>query len=121
MIELSDRTIDRAIAAGLAADRLGRAFVGGYHAALSRLVGSARDAKLSLAATEKGGARPRDIRTTFANGKLNGEKTFATLASAADEILVVASIGESDGKNNLVLVRVTADAPGLTIADRAPL
>ena len=51
---------------------------------------------------------------------LNGEKTFATLASVADELLVVASRGmEADGKNRLRLVRVKPSAKGVDIV-RAP-
>jgi hypothetical protein len=156
-----DQPIDRALWAGFEADRLGYAFVGGYRAALVRLVtwaagslggraeqahvspdldtrldgGAERagragvvpsvDARLSLAATEAGGAHPRAIMTKLVDegGTLlvRGEKTFATLASSAEELLVVASRGEgADGKNRLVLVRVRADAPGVTIEDRAP-
>ena len=46
---------------------------------------------------------------------------FATLASVADDLLIVASRGAStDGKNQLCLVRLAARAPGVTIEDRAP-
>jgi acyl-CoA dehydrogenase len=124
--------IDRALWAGFEADRLGYAFVGGYHAALQKLLESrnvlSASKRLSLAATEAGGAHPRAITTVLAvgdttNGKqdlvLRGEKTFATLASVADELLVVATRGiDATGRNDLCLVRVRRDAPGLTIEDR---
>ena len=115
-------TVERAAWAGFHADRVGYAFAGGYEAALRRLVGAAPgSARRCLAATESGGAHPRAIATTLAGGVLRGEKTFATLASIADELLVVASTGVSaDGKNALVLVRIPKDATGLTIADRPP-
>lgn len=119
--------IDRAFWAGFEADRLGFAFVGGYHAALACLLGDARwTTRRSLAATEKAGAHPRAIETTLtADGDdayvLNGEKTFATLASVANEILVIASTGAGeDGKNRLRLVLVPRDAKGLTVEDRPP-
>lgn len=133
--------IDRALWSGFEADRLGYAFVGGYQAALARLfmrksakLGTTtvrryewpeRGARLSLAATEANGAHPRSIQTALIeeSGTLvvRGEKTFATLASVADEILVVATRGKDlDGKSLLALVRVRKDAPGVTIEERAP-
>ncbi len=133
--------IDRSLWSGFEADRLGYAFIGGYHGALSRLfmreaehLGTtaerpypwpAREERLSLAATEVGGAHPRAIQTVLVNehGKLvvRGEKTFATLASVADELLVVVSRGpDIDGKNRLAIVRVRRDASGVSIEDRPP-
>ena len=129
--------VERALWAGFHADRIAYAFVGGYWAALARLLDhAAREsggapgrpvpARLSLCATEKGGAHPRNIATRLdAQGGafvLNGEKTFATLASAADELLVVASRGlEADGRNRLCLVRVKPTAKGVEIVTKAPL
>jgi hypothetical protein len=113
-------TGERAFAAGVASDRLGYAFLGGYEAALERLVG--RRERAALCATEEGGAHPRAIRTrlTPAGGAftLDGDKTFATLATAARALYVVASEGERDGKNALRVVRVASDAPGVTITPR---
>jgi len=130
--------IERALWAGFEADRLGYAFAGGYRAALTRLFDAAAESigrtqgewpipplppKLSLCATEPGGAHPRAIATKLekVGGEmfLRGEKTFATLASIADELLVVATRGMgSDGKNRLRLVRVKPTAQGITIKDR---
>jgi acyl-CoA dehydrogenase len=132
--------IDRALWAGYEADRLGYAFVGGYRAALARLfdvtalaIGRTEGAwpippmpdRISLCATETGGAHPSAIATRLekVGGEmfLRGEKTYATLASVADELLVVASRGiASDGKNRLRLVRVRPRSNGLTIRDREP-
>lgn len=136
-----EEPIDRALWSGFEADRLGYAFVGGYRAALSRLFmrqsrslattverryeWPSREECLSLAATEAGGGHPRAIQTVLVEERgalvVRGEKTFATLASAADELLVVASRGlDTDGKNRLALVRVRKDAPGVTVEDRPP-
>lgn len=120
-------SVDRALWGGLHADRLGHAFGAGYASALRRLFdhagASLPSGTVCLAATESGGAHPRAIATTLRdeNGTflIRGEKTFATLASRSDELLVVASRGASpDGKNALVIVRVPRDAAGLTIEDR---
>lgn len=113
-------TIAHAFAAGQAADRLGYAFTGGYHAALARLMNEEPGKKRCLAATEKGGGHPRAIETTLNGGRLNGEKTFATLATVAEEILVVASRGVVGDKKQLCLVRLAPSAPGMTITARAP-
>lgn len=127
--------IERAIATGFEADRLGFAFAGGYRAALSRLFeNAAREtgqhigalpARVSLCATEQGGGHPRAITTKLEKlgGEriLHGEKTFATLATIADELIVVATRGfGSDGKNLLRVVRVPRNAPGVTIEARPP-
>ena len=122
--------VERALWAGFHADRIAYAFVGGYSGALGRLVGTkstrAFPAQLALCATEAGGAHPRAIATrldkTGGAFVLDGEKTFATMATVADELLVVASRGvESDGRNRLRLVRVKPDASGVVIVAKAPL
>lgn len=131
--------VERALWGGFHADRLGYAFAAGYSAALARLFEhSARmqgiapgrafperplPARLSLCATESGGAHPRAIATRLDKRGgalvLNGEKTFATLAPLAEELLVVASRGlEADGKNRLRLVRVKPSAPGVHVLAR---
>ncbi len=122
-------SVERALWAGFHADRLGFAFAGGYDAALRRLFEHAQvplpAGHVCLAASESGGAHPRAIQTRLDKEGgalvLRGEKTFATLASASDELLVVASRGHTpDGKNRLRIVRVPRSAGGVTIEDRPP-
>jgi acyl-CoA dehydrogenase len=117
-------TLDRALLGGALADRLGFAFAGGYSEALRALV-PGLDGIASLCATEEGGNRPRAIKTALvANGPgrytLTGRKKWATAAGVGDEhgasaLLVVASTGEVDGKNRLRVVRVPANAKGVTL------
>lgn len=132
-------TVERALWSGFHADRLGYAFAGGYGAALVRLFDHAARAQqlpsgrpfpdpplrglVALAATETGGAHPRSIATRLDKQGgalvLRGEKTFATLATAADELLVVATRGVgADGKNRLRVVRVKKGHPGVRIEPR---
>lgn len=113
--------IDRAIACGARADRIGFAFAGGYAAALQALV-PGQTGIAALCATEEGGAHPRAIRTTLAGGELTGKKKWATGATAAATLLVVASIGTDDGgKNRLRVVRVATTAAGVRMrASAAP-
>ena len=92
----------------------------------SAFLGRPLPPRLSLCATDAGGAHPRSIATRLDKRGgalvLNGEKTFATLAPLADELLVVASRGlEADGKNRLRLVRVKPTAAGVEIVPRDPM
>jgi len=115
--------VDRAAAGGFVADRIGYAFVAGYRAALSNLDPSL--SRASLCASETGGAHPRAIETTLRpDGDalvLDGEKTFATLASAADVLLVVASRGRDGERNHLQIARIPSKREGITIRDRDPI
>src|SRR4051812_15441573 len=91
---------DRAFAAGACADRLGFAFAAGYAEALRVLVPALPPGSIAaLCATEEGGVHPRAIRTRLeATGPgryaLSGRKKWATVATAASSLLVVASTGE---------------------------
>lgn len=119
-------TVDRAAVAGFHADRLGYAFAGGYQAALERLLPDLGPLRASFCATETGGAHPSAVATQLAfrpgGATLTGHKAFATLATEAEVLLVVASEGRrADGRNRLRLVHVPADAPGLTIRPLDPL
>lgn len=119
-------SVDRAVHGGYLVDRLGYAFVGGYRAALECLVPGIAP-RACLAATESGGGHPRAMKTTLRASseagplRLDGHKTFVTLGTAADELLVVASIGESDGKNRLVVVRLPSRRAGVRLVEREPL
>jgi hypothetical protein len=110
---------DRALAGGACADRLGFAFAAGYAEALRALVPDLPPGSITaLCATEEGGAHPRAIRTRLvqmAPGRyeLSGRKKWATVATVASSLLVVASTGEEGGKNRLRVVRVRASAPGV--------
>jgi alkylation response protein AidB-like acyl-CoA dehydrogenase len=112
---------DRAFAGGACADRLGFAFAGGYAEALRALVPELPPGSISaLCATEEAGVHPRAIRTRLAPAgpgryELSGRKKWATVASAASSLLVVASTGEDAGRNRLRVVRVRADAPGVQL------
>lgn len=121
-----DTPVDAALAGGFAADRLGYAFAAGYQAALHALWPSLPpDHVVGFAATEAGGARPSGIQTRLepaAGGfVLHGEKSWGTLASVADELLVVASVGRDEaGRNRLRVARVSTGAPGVRVEPLPP-
>ena len=106
-----ERPIDRALAGGLAADRVAWAFASGYQAATEQLFGLGGPS--ALCATEKEGAHPRHIATSLTPEgdalRLRGRKRFVTLGPAARSLYVIASRGVEADRNDLVVVRV---APG---------
>jgi alkylation response protein AidB-like acyl-CoA dehydrogenase len=118
--DVYDTPVDRAIAGGACADRLGFAFAAGYSEALRAMVPTIRGLG-AFCATEEGGAHPRFIKTLLAPAEpgrytLTGHKKWATNAPSADALLVVASTGTgADGKNRLRVVRVPVTAPGVTV------
>ena len=105
---------ERALWGGAHADRLGYAFVAGYQAAIRHQFPDV-PARASLAVTEAGGGHPKAMTTRLVDGRLTGEKTFATLASVAEAIFVLAHDGA-----RLVVARIRSDAAGVSIALRAP-
>jgi hypothetical protein len=113
--------IEAAIAGGALADRLGFAFAAGYHAALRSLIPAlAAEHLVALCATEDKGAHPRHIQSTLESDgegyELSGHKRWSTLATEANELLVLAKVGtDAAGRNQLRLARVRADAPGVSI------
>lgn len=118
--------IDDALGGGGAAATPGEAFLAGYRAALHALVPSLPPGRaVCLCATEDGGAHPRAIRTTLtsedAGFRVRGAKRWVTGGTLADELLVVASVGEdATGKNRLRVVRIDAHASGVHIEEMPP-
>jgi alkylation response protein AidB-like acyl-CoA dehydrogenase len=114
-----DTPVDRALVGGARADRVGYAFACGYAEALRALVPSLTGVA-ALCVTERGGNHPRAIDTRLVDGELTGRKTWATGADAAARLLVVASVGERDGRNALRVVNVAANASGVTVRAGTP-
>lgn len=115
--------VDLAAAAGFGVDRLGFAFLSGYRAALQTLLPDLpSDRMVALCATEAGGGHPRAIQTVYSAGTVTGTKSFVTLGSHAQLLIVVAGTGtNSDGRNQLVAVTVDPAKPGVHLEDRPPL
>ncbi len=107
---------EAAVRGGARADRLGFGFAAGYEAALWRLLPDHdRTKSAALCATEAGGVHPRAMNTRFEGGGLDGEKTFVTLGTHAEELLVLAREGGDDERPALALVRVSAAADGVVL------
>lgn len=108
--------IDQAILGGAIADRLGYAFAAGYRAALRHLV-PGLEGRACLCVTEDAGAHPRAIRTALdaRQGTITGHKAWSTLASEGDTLLVAVSAGANGERNDVRVVRVAPNAPGVTL------
>ncbi len=123
LVATGDAPIDRALQGGAAADRLGFAFAAGYREALRALVPDLEDVA-ALCITEDKGNHPRAIETALVEVapdayELTGKKKWATGGSLAQTLLVAAKLGEEAGRPRLRLVRVRADAPGVTMIPMA--
>jgi acyl-CoA dehydrogenase len=118
--------IDRAMAGGRAADRVGFAFACGYEAALHALVPAlAPEALGGFSVTEENGNHPRAIQAKLEQSDgcafLSGKKRWSTMGPLSDVLVVVATTGNgSDGRPVLVAVLVEKGAKGLTVTEMAP-
>src|SRR5690606_36403573 len=86
---------ERALAGGLAADRLGWALASGYQAALRAMIPELpREVPVAFCISEADGNSPKAIRSSLvADGdgfRLSGEKRWSTLGPAAGLLLVAA-------------------------------
>lgn len=113
--------MDRAIAAGFSADRVGWAFASGYQAALHALFpGVPEDRIAALCVTEADGNSPKAIRSSLRRQGdgwlLNGDKRWTTLGRDGALFFVAAQDVAVSGKRAAIrVVRVASDAPGVTV------
>jgi len=118
-----ETTIERAIAGGLAADRVGWAFAAGYQAALRALVPALpADTIAALCVTEDGGNQPKAIRTTLGESPdarlvLQGNKRWTTLGPDSGLLLVAAvdTRGAAGERPAIRVVQVPSGTPGVTL------
>ncbi|MBL4868936.1 MAG: acyl-CoA dehydrogenase family protein [Pseudomonadales bacterium] len=127
--------VERAVIDGYFSASVGYVFASGYQWTLRALLlgkslsGKQKSATLqpivdpeaivSFCVTESGGNRPSAVKSSLEKKGnqfvLNGEKTFITGAKEAEKLLVAASIGEKDGRNQLKLAVVDAKQQGVEI------
>lgn len=119
-------SIDRAIAGGSDADRLGWAFAAGYQAALRALLPSlADDALAALCVTEAEGNHPKAIRTTLtpdgAGFRISGEKRWTTLGPEGGLFIVIAREADSpEERPSLKAVQLRSGVAGLSVLAMPP-
>jgi alkylation response protein AidB-like acyl-CoA dehydrogenase len=119
-------SIDRAIAGGGDADRLGWAFAAGYQAALRALLPALPDDVIAaLCVTEAEGNHPRAVRATLdpeaAGFRVSGEKRWTTLGPEGGLFVVIArEAGSPEERPALKAVLLRSSAPGLAIVPMPP-
>jgi alkylation response protein AidB-like acyl-CoA dehydrogenase len=118
--------IDRAMAGGHAADRLGWAFASGYQAALRALVADLpEDTMAALCVTEAEGNAPRAIRSSLRRESdgfvLDGSKRWTTLGPSGALFLVAARDEAACGERvALRVARIASTAPGVHVEPMPP-
>ncbi len=118
--------IDRAMAGGHAADRLGWAFASGYQAALRALVPTLpEDGMAAFCVTEAEGNTPRAIRSSLkrdaAGFVLDGSKRWTTLGPSGGLFLVAARDEAACGERvALRIAQVDSSAPGVRVESMPP-
>ena len=123
--------VELAVRGGFQADRVAWAFLSGYQAALRSLLASSAglaagpDELLAFCATESGGNRPRDIATTFSGEgaalRVNGEKSWTALGSAATSLLVVGRQPSDGERPQLRVACVPSTAEGVVFIEKPPM
>lgn len=121
------RPIERSIAGGFAADRVGWAFAGAYQAALRVLVPTlASHVVAALCVTEAQGTAPRAMQTTLSEDaqgalRLDGAKRWTTLGPEGGLFLVAARDARVHGERPAIrLVQVPAHADGVQVQPMPP-
>jgi alkylation response protein AidB-like acyl-CoA dehydrogenase len=121
------RTVERAIAGGYAADRVGWAFAGAYQAALRALVPSLADDQMAaLCVTEAQGTSPSAMQTTLRDDgqgvlQLDGAKRWTTLGPEGAVFLVAARDSREQGERpSIRLVQLASDTPGVHVQPMPP-
>jgi alkylation response protein AidB-like acyl-CoA dehydrogenase len=119
-------SIDRAIAGGCDADRLGWAFAAGYQAALRALLPSLPDDVVAaLCVTEAEGNHPKAIRTTLSvdgtGFRVHGEKRWTTLGPDGGLFIVIArEVGSREERPSLKAMLLRLGTAGLSVLPMSP-
>ena len=127
LVQQHEATATLAMRGGFLADRLGWAFAAGYQAAMRAAFSSEGAMTEAFCATETGGMRPRELKTTLVRAAegwvLEGAKGWSTFGDACDNLLVVArdTAAETPERAVLRVVRVPASAPGVAFNAQPPL
>ncbi len=117
---VSSSAFERLVRVALKADGRLAAGAAGHQAAIRRLFpDTPDDAIVAFCVSEDKGPRPAHILTTLtSNGagfSLKGTKRWGSMSPLSDVLYVAASIGESNGRNQLRMVRLPAGCKGLTL------
>jgi alkylation response protein AidB-like acyl-CoA dehydrogenase len=110
----------RLIRVAVNADRRSLASVAGHQAAVRRLFPSTPDdAVVAFCVSEDKGPRPSHIHTSLTPAgdgfTMTGTKRWGSMAPVADVCYVAASVGRNGDRNDLRMVAMPTDRPGITL------
>jgi len=111
----------RLMRVALQADRRSLASVAGHQAAIRRLFPATPDnAVVAFCVSEDKGPRPSHIHTSLTPSgddtfTMNGIKRWGSMAPVADVRYVAASVGRNGDRNDLRMVALPSDRPGITL------
>lgn len=111
---------DAALFAARRADRLAEVFTAAYDAAVRSVFYATPGRRVALCVTEDSGNTPRVIETRLRSTGVHGTKSFVTFGEQAEELLVLASRGDVDGRKDLVIARVAATEARIEEVLRTP-
>lgn len=102
------------------AERRSAASIAGHQAAIRRLFpATPPDAICAFCISEDRGPHPKYINTSLVESpsglRLNGTKRWGSVAPDADLLYVAASIGREGDRNDLRMIALPADRPGVTL------
>jgi len=93
-----------------------------YRSALQRLLPQLKvDQWAAFSVTEEGGNHPRSIASYLEAGRVFGKKTFVSMGELAQQVIVIAKEGESNGRPNLKAVLLESTADHVTLNTMPPL
>lgn len=110
----------RLVRVALQADRRSLASVAGHQAAIRRLFpATPDDAIVAFCVSEDKGPRPSHIHTSLTPAgdsfTMTGTKRWGSMAPVADVRYVAASVGRNGDRNDLRMVALPSDRPGITL------
>jgi len=111
----------RLVRVALHADRRSLASVAGHQAAIRRLFPSTPNgAVVAFCVSEDKGPRPSHIHTSLTEGDtgnftMTGTKRWGSMAPVADLCYVAASVGRNGERNDLRMVAMPTNRPGVTL------
>lgn len=116
----SPSAFERLVEVALRADGRLKAGSAGHQAAIRRLFPDTPLKDITaFCVSEDQGPKPSGILSTLTpkgdGFVLNGRKRWGSMSPLADVLYIAASIGQKDGRNQLRMIKVATDSPGLTL------
>lgn len=111
-----------AVALGLRCNNMSQAFSLAYRCALQSLLPQLATNKwAAMCVTETSGNHPKHIESQLGDRGVNGQKSFVTMATLAQQLLVIVKQGEENDRPKLKAVLIDSDQAGVELVQFPPL